>query len=160
MRSFALILIFILIGLLGLKISGKSITFSLTNNHDFEKTTVSITNNSNHNFVVTNEIEQKNLSPNESHIFFLEKGKKMFVGHNIIFAYLETGLLDCEKDTFGQVTGIGRPSFKRNNVPSDIEFAFIIAPPGKGDRDNSRLATPEEIKSIHPKIRKILGLHK
>ncbi len=120
------------------------IPFSKTN-HDFDKTTLFIFNETDHNFAVKNGIEQKNLPPDQSHIFRLNKGEQILVGNEIIFLYEDAGYLDCEKDTFGQVSLLGGSFLKKYRVPPNIEFPMTIVPPGKGDRDNSRPATPEAL---------------
>ncbi|TYA74029.1 hypothetical protein [Seonamhaeicola marinus] len=71
------------------------------------------------------------LSPNEEKTFvFVDTDSILFnIGPEIYFG--EYGLETDDKE--GQLAGIGGKFWEKYNVPDDVEYGFVIVPPGKGD---------------------------
>ena len=113
--------------------------FSSENRSDYNATQVFIYNEMSHSLVVKSPHEKKFIRPGKSHIFFLRLGERLHMEKNVTFFYKEVGFLECEKNTFDQVSGIGGPFLKKYGVPVNIEYAFTICPPAQGDtRENSK----------------------
>ena len=71
------------------------------------------------------------LGPNEEKIFtFVDTDSILFdIGPKIYFG--EYGLETDDKK--GQLAGIGGEYWEKYDVPDDVEYGFVIVPPGKGD---------------------------
>ena len=71
------------------------------------------------------------LKPNEEKIFeFVDTDSILFdIGAKIFFG--DTGL-EIE-DKKGELAGIGGEYWEKYNVPDDVEYGFVIVPPGEGD---------------------------
>ncbi|WP_430425239.1 hypothetical protein [Maribacter litoralis] len=71
------------------------------------------------------------LKPNEDKIFlFIDTDSISFdIGPKIYFG--EYGLEISDKKS--QIAGIGGEYWEKYNVPNDVEYGFVIVPPGEGD---------------------------
>ena len=71
------------------------------------------------------------LKPNEENIFeFVDTDSILFdFGAKIFFG--DTGLE--ENDKKGELAGIGGEYWEKYKVPDDVEYGFVIVPPGEGD---------------------------
>ncbi len=71
------------------------------------------------------------LKPNEEKIFeFVDTDSILFdIGAKIFFG--DTGLEVDDKK--GELAGIGGEYWEKYKVPDDVEYGFVIVPPGEGD---------------------------
>ena len=76
-------------------------------------------------------IDKFTLNPGEARTFkFTDTDSMVFdIGPKIYFG--EYGLETEDKK--GQLSGIGGDYWKKYNVPDDVEYGFVIVPPGEGD---------------------------
>ncbi len=78
-----------------------------------------------------NIIDKFTLKPNEEKIFeFIDTDSILFdIGTKIFFG--DTGLEVDDKK--GELAGIGGEYWEKYKVPDDVEYGFVIVPPGEGD---------------------------
>ena len=71
------------------------------------------------------------LKPNEEKIFeFIDTDSMLFdFGAKIFFG--NTGLEADDKK--GELAGIGGEYWEKYKIPDDVEYGFVIVPPGEGD---------------------------
>lgn len=83
--------------------------------------------------VIINHISE--LEDNQWRIFKIKKNESLIFNNEIIFKIDEKDNLEIE-DSNNQIIGLAEEHFKNYDVPSYVNWAFIIAKPNEGDNND------------------------